>query len=122
MTDDDCTKCGIRDRVPGQRLCRECRKEYDEGRKRKRANGANAADGKRAGDTTAAAKEIEALRIEVARLKRDLAEANAKLANTVVFTRDEVAVSVSGPKRAGGAACIHGSRNCQALACRVRTA
>ncbi|HYE93740.1 MAG TPA: hypothetical protein VEA38_22095 [Terriglobales bacterium] len=34
----------------------------------------------------------------MANLKRDLAEAHTRLENVVTFTRDEVAVSVGGPR------------------------
>jgi len=66
-------------------------------------------------------REVEALTEEVARLKRELARRGSKAIESVArgveqAGRGELETLGS---FAGRAVCIHGSRNCQALACRM---
>lgn len=119
MSDEKpCSRCGDRPRRGKHAWCGPCQ---NEARKTKRVtnDATNAVTNDQRGETplAVARAEVEALRAEVAMLKRQLAQANAR--PVAVGSREPVdAIGVS--LAAGvGKVCMHGARNCQALVCRA---
>ena len=96
---DLCRKCGERERAEGQRWCAPCRAEYKRGKRA--GNGEQAAQpGKlaRAHDHAACHRELEMLRLDVERLKGELAQARMG-SSTVKVVRVEAPAPRPAPPR-----------------------